>query len=64
MELSIIGAAGNLFKQIWEHKNGKVDGFTKTYGVNQLVYYALHDTMPAARKSQPQPQPFFERSRK
>ena len=43
-----IGVTANLVKRIWEHKNGKVDGFSKKYSVHRLVYYELHDTMPAA----------------
>lgn len=34
-----IGVTSNLSKRIWEHKNKKVDGFTKKYNIDQLVYY-------------------------
>ena len=43
-----IGVTSNLTKRIWEHKNDLADGFTKKYGVHNLVYYELHDTMPEA----------------
>ena len=43
-----IGVASDLAKRVWEHKNDSVEGFTKKYGVHRLVYYELHDDMPAA----------------
>ena len=42
-----IGVTSNLVKRIWEHKNGMVEGFTKRYGVHQLVWYELHERMEA-----------------
>jgi len=29
----------NLEVRVWEHKQGVIEGFTKTYKINQLVYY-------------------------
>ena len=43
-----IGVTGNLQKRIWEHKNKVVDGFTKKYNVDRLVYYELTDSVDAA----------------
>ena len=43
-----IGVTSNLVKRIWEHKNNIVEGFTKQYGVHQLVWYELHGTMDSA----------------
>ena len=34
-----IGVTSNLSKRIWEHKEKRVDGFTKKYGIDRLVYY-------------------------
>ena len=34
-----IGVTNNLIRRIYEHKRGEVEGFTKNYKVNQLVYY-------------------------
>ena len=34
-----IGVTNNLLRRVWEHKNGKIDGFTKKYKVHMLVYY-------------------------
>jgi putative endonuclease len=36
-----VGVTSNLPKRIYEHKNGMVEGFTKNYGVHQLVYYEV-----------------------
>jgi putative endonuclease len=43
-----IGVTSNLVKRTWEHKNNFVEGFTKKYGVHQLVWYELHGTMESA----------------
>ena len=34
-----IGVTNNLKRRLYEHKNRLVDGFTKTYNVDKLVYY-------------------------
>jgi len=34
-----VGVTNDLIKRIWEHKQKHVEGFTKEYDVNQLVYY-------------------------
>ena len=34
-----IGVTSDLIKRVWEHKNKLVEGFTKQYDVNKLVYY-------------------------
>ncbi|MBN1904610.1 MAG: GIY-YIG nuclease family protein [Deltaproteobacteria bacterium] len=43
-----VGVSSDLVKRVWEHKNGFVPGFTKKYGVHDLVYYELHDRMETA----------------
>ena len=43
-----IGVTGNLQKRVWEHKNKVVDGFTKKYNVDRLVFYELTDSVDAA----------------
>ena len=42
------GVTSNLPKRIWEHKTKVVDGFTKKYSVDKLVWYELHETMESA----------------
>ena len=43
-----IGVTSDLVKRVWEHKNHMVRGFTKRYGVHQLVWYELHENMESA----------------
>jgi len=43
-----IGVTSDLVKRIWEHKNNLVEGFTKRYGVHNLVWYELHESMQSA----------------
>lgn len=43
-----IGITNNLLKRVWEHKNKKVEGFTKKYEVNHLVYYEIHENPESA----------------
>jgi putative endonuclease len=43
-----IGVTSDLVERIWEHKNNLVKGFTKRYGVHNLVWYELHNNMNAA----------------
>jgi putative endonuclease len=42
------GVTSELVKRVWEHKHDLVDGFTRRYGVHQLVWYELHQTMESA----------------
>ncbi len=43
-----MGVTSDLVKRIWEHKNNMVEGFTKRYGIHQLVWYELHENMESA----------------
>ena len=43
-----IGVTINLQKRVWEHKNKVVEGFTKKYNVDKLVYYELTDSIESA----------------
>ena len=43
-----VGVTSDLIKRVWEHKNHVVDGFTKKHGVDQLVWYEMHETMESA----------------
>jgi putative endonuclease len=43
-----VGVTSNLVKRIWEHKNDAVEGFTKRYGIHELVWYEVHETLPSA----------------
>jgi putative endonuclease len=43
-----IGVTSDRVQRVWQHKNDIVEGFTKKYGVHQLVYYELHGDMENA----------------
>ena len=43
-----IGVTSDLVKRVWQHKNNMVEGFTKRYGVHQLVWYEVHENMESA----------------
>jgi len=43
-----IGMTDDLARRIWEHRIGAVPGFTKTYGVTNLVWYEVHETRESA----------------
>ncbi|MDA3815398.1 MAG: GIY-YIG nuclease family protein, partial [Patescibacteria group bacterium] len=34
-----IGMTNDLLKRVYEHKTGKIEGFTKKYKINKLVWY-------------------------
>jgi putative endonuclease len=38
------GMTSDLVKRVWQHKTGKVEGFTKQYCVKTLVYYETHQS--------------------
>ncbi len=37
------GVTGDLVYRVQQHKNAKINGFTKEYGVKTLVYYELFE---------------------
>ena len=37
-----VGVTSNLIKRVWEHREGVVEGFSKQYGVKDLVWYEIH----------------------
>jgi len=45
-----IGVTANLQKRIWEHRNKVVDGFTKKYNLDKLVYFEGFDSIEEAIK--------------
>ena len=49
------GITNGLMRRVWQHQNGEIEGFTKTYKVNRLVYYERfndpRDAIAGKRKS-------------
>ncbi len=43
-----IGVTSNLVARTWQHRQHVVEGFTKRYNVDKLVWYELHGSMEAA----------------
>jgi len=43
-----VGVTSDLMRRVWEHKGGFVEGFTKRYEVNDLVWYEVHESAEAA----------------
>lgn len=48
------GVTGDLIRRVFEHKNKLIDGFTKRYNINRLVYFESTDdvTVAIAREKQ------------
>lgn len=42
------GMTGDLQERVQQHKAEEIDGFTKRYAIDQLVFYEAHDTAMAA----------------
>jgi putative endonuclease len=45
-----VGVTSNLFQRLCTHRNGTLEGFTKTYDVKQLMWFEAHATMDEAIK--------------
>ena len=35
------GITNSLYRRVLQHKSGKIDGFTKRYNIDRLVYYEI-----------------------
>ena len=44
-----IGVTSDLVKRVWEHRAGKLRGFTKRYGCKLLVWFEACDDIQQAR---------------
>ena len=40
-----IGVTNDLGRRVWEHREGLIDGFTKTYDVKILVHYEVFENV-------------------
>lgn len=43
-----IGVTNNLERRVYEHKHKIIDGFTKKYNINRLVYYEATGNVESA----------------
>ncbi len=43
-----IGVTSDLAKRAWEHREGRMEGFTKKYGCKMLVWFERYDTIGSA----------------
>jgi putative endonuclease len=43
-----VGVTSDLARRTWEHREGVAEGFTKRYGLKQLVYVERHDDIRIA----------------
>ena len=43
-----LGVTSDLVKRTWQHREGFIDGFSKTHNVKQLVWYEVHEDILAA----------------
>ena len=43
-----IGVTNNLIRRVGEHREGLIEGFTKTYGVKHLVHFECFENVHAA----------------
>ncbi|MEZ5813187.1 MAG: GIY-YIG nuclease family protein [Alphaproteobacteria bacterium] len=44
-----IGLTGNLAERVAQHKSGQVEGFTRKYNVNSLIYFEQFDDITEAK---------------
>jgi putative endonuclease len=45
-----VGVTNDLSRRVGEHKSGAVPGFTRQYGIHQLVYFEEHASILEARE--------------
>jgi putative endonuclease len=49
-----VGMTDILARRVFEHKSGLVEGFTKKYNINKLVYYESQPDLESAIKREKQ----------
>ena len=49
-----IGVTNNLKGRVWQHKNKVVEGFTKKYNIDKLVYFEQTENVHSALEREKQ----------
>ena len=49
-----IGVTSDLAKRVWEHREGRIDGFTKRYGCKVLVWFSVFGSLESAIRREKQ----------
>jgi putative endonuclease len=44
----MVGVTSDLADRVWQHRSKALPGFTARYDVDQLVWFEIHETAPAA----------------
>ena len=44
----MVGVTSDLAGRVWQHRSKALPGFTARYDVDQLVWFEIHETAPAA----------------
>ena len=44
----MVGVTSDLADRVWQHGSKALPGFTARYDVDQLVWFEIHETAPAA----------------
>ena len=47
-QVMYIGVTNNLERRVYEHKHKFIDGYTKKYNINKLVYYEYGNNIESA----------------
>jgi putative endonuclease len=47
-----IGVTSDLIKRVWQHKEKLVEGFTKRYNLDKLVWFEVHESIVSAIESE------------
>lgn len=42
------GVTSDLIRRVWQHREGRVPGFTRQHGCRMLVWYETHDEISRA----------------
>jgi hypothetical protein len=55
-----VGVTNSIYNRVLEHKIGKLEGFTKRYNINRLVWYEIRSARDYTRDGNQSLAPFEE----